>query len=244
MNLFDKDTEAFYAKVLQILNDNKIPVLLGGTIAVMKYTGINRPTKDLDIFCKAGDYLKIIGIMQKHGLKTEITDARWIAKIFHKGIYVDLIFGTSEGLWHVEERWFKNAPPTNIFGIKAKLIPPVELIWSKAYVQDRSHYDGADIHHLILKLGKELDWKKLLSRMEIHWEILLAHLINFRFVYPSDREKVPKWIMHELINRLNLQLTTPIPQQKVCRGPLISRNQYMIDVEEWGYQDFHNPTQI
>ena len=30
------------------------PVLVAGTFAVNCYTGINRPTKDLDIFCKAG----------------------------------------------------------------------------------------------------------------------------------------------------------------------------------------------
>ena len=37
-----------------------IPVLVAGTFAVNCYTGINRATKDLDIFCKAGDFPRIL----------------------------------------------------------------------------------------------------------------------------------------------------------------------------------------
>ena len=37
-----------------------LPFLLAGTYAVSAYTGITRPTKDLDIFCKAGDYPRIL----------------------------------------------------------------------------------------------------------------------------------------------------------------------------------------
>jgi hypothetical protein len=72
--------------------------------------------------------------------------------------------------------------------------------------------------------------------MEPHWELLLAHLLTFRFVYPSDRDVVPEWLMRELLSRSERQLVLPTPKDRVCRGPLLSRTQYRIDVEEWGYK--------
>ena len=43
--------------------------------------------------------------------------------------------------------------------------------------------------------------------------------------------------MDELIERLQQQLDLPAPQTKVCRGRMFSRNDYAIDVQEWGFAD-------
>ena len=53
--------EKFYAESLRELARTDIPFLVAGTFAVSAYTGVSRPTKDLDIFCKAGDYPRILG---------------------------------------------------------------------------------------------------------------------------------------------------------------------------------------
>ncbi|RYE67210.1 MAG: hypothetical protein EOP17_09335, partial [Rhizobiaceae bacterium] len=58
--LADADAEAFVAVALEDLVDCHIPFLLAGTFALSAYTGITRQTKDLDIFCKAGDYARIL----------------------------------------------------------------------------------------------------------------------------------------------------------------------------------------
>ena len=44
---------------------------------------------------------------------------------------------------------------------------------------------------MILKCHDEIDWKQLLGHMELYWEVLLIALLNFRFVYPSERQVVP-----------------------------------------------------
>ena len=62
------DSEAFYAESLRLLNESRIPFLLSGTYAVTAYTGISRPTKDLDVFCKAGDFPKILAFFQARGV--------------------------------------------------------------------------------------------------------------------------------------------------------------------------------
>ena len=33
--------------------------------------------------------------------------------------------------------------------------------------------------------------------------MLLIHLLNFRFVYPSERDCVPRWLFDVLIERIN-----------------------------------------
>lgn len=76
--------ELFYRDALKELNAIGYPYLIGGTYAVMAYTGITRNTKDIDIFCKAGDYPAIIHGLEQRGYRWELMDERWIAKVFKK----------------------------------------------------------------------------------------------------------------------------------------------------------------
>ena len=227
----------FYTESLKILKKSKIPFMVGGTFAVNAYIGINRPTKDLDIFCKAGDYPKILNAFAQAGFKTQVTDERWLAKVFKGRHFFDLIFNSSIAVMPVTDEWLKESQTLNIIGMEAMALPVAELIWSKSLVQSREKFDGNDIAHLILVRGNLIDWKRLFSYMDPHWEILLIHLLRFRFIYPSEREIIPKWLINELMQRLNNQLTMPTSKEKVCRGRLVSTGDFEIDVKEWGFTD-------
>ena len=104
-------------------------------------------------------------------------------------------------------------------------------------MQDHHRYDMADVAHMILKKHDQIDWKQLLSHMELYWEVLLMALLNFRFVYPSERHLVPRWIMDELMERLRDQYDVKGPGKKVCRGRIFSPRDYAIDVEQWGFSE-------
>jgi hypothetical protein len=43
---------AFYAECLELLEHSGLRYLLGGTHAVNAYTGMDRPVKDLEVFCR------------------------------------------------------------------------------------------------------------------------------------------------------------------------------------------------
>src|SRR6266566_5799551 len=73
--------------------------------------------------------------------------------------------------------------------------------------------------------------------MDLHWEVLLVHLLNFRWAYPSERENVPRWLMDELIVRLKQQLDLPSSRVKICRGRIFSEIDYEVAVKEWGFAD-------
>jgi Uncharacterised nucleotidyltransferase len=229
--------EAFYADALRELSRLGLPFLLGGTYALSVYTGITRATKDLDILCKPSDYPRILERFKSLGYAVEIEDERWIAKVFRGAHFFDVIFASWHGGMPVSDQWFEQAPRADVFGIAVRVIAPTELIWSKAFVQLRHRYDGADIVHLILKQHDRIDWRRLLGYMDLHWEVLLVHLLNFRWAYPSEREHVPRWLMDELIGRLERQLDLPPPRVKICRGRMLSQIDYESAVKDWGFAD-------
>jgi hypothetical protein len=231
------EPQAFYIDCLTVLREAEIPFLLGGGHAVNAHTGLERASKDLDIFCKAGDYPRILSEFQRNGYRIEIEDERWIAKIRRNAWYADVIFSSTSGVTPVTDRWFDEVCLARLFGVEVRVLPPTELIWSKLFVQDRCRYDGADIAHVMLRQSERIDWPRLLAHAEQYWEVLLAQLITFRFIYPSERDAVPAWLLDELLDRLRHQRELPQPQTKVCRGRHFSRGDYLADITEWGFAD-------
>jgi hypothetical protein len=236
-NKSESPAHAFYADVLKILKDSKFSFMVAGGFAVNAYTGLQRPTKDIDIFVKAGDFPKILNKFTSLGFKTQVQDERWIAKIFKGKLYVDLIFGSSNLLAPVTDDWFRDSVPAKFFNLEVRMPYVTHLIWSKVFFQNRERYDGADVAHLILVKHQEINWERLLCAMEQYWEVLLIRLLNFRFIYPSEREKVPSWLLRELLSRLQHQFELPTPKMKVCRGRIFSVVDYTVDVTELGFAD-------
>jgi hypothetical protein len=111
------------------------------------------------------------------------------------------------------------------------------MLWSKAFIMERERFDGGDVNHLILRCGIGLDWRRLIRRFAGHWRVLLSHLVTFGFVYPAEHSSVPPWVMDHLVARLQLEMRERRYEGRICRGPLISRAQYLIDIEQWGYAD-------
>jgi len=228
--------EKYYREALGILNESGLNYLVGGGLAFREYTGIVRDLKDLDLFCKAGEYPKILKLFSEHGYKTELTDVRWLAKLFKDDFYIDLIFNTVNNICTVDDSWFDNAVEGDAYGAPVKFIPAEELLWCKIYVQNRERYDGADVNHIIVKYGHQLDWKRIWSRLEQHWHLLLAQVLIFQFVYPTERDIIPRWLFDELIELAKQQYDLPLPVEKVCLGPIIDQTQYQTDIRDWEYK--------
>ena len=231
------DTQHFYRRVICVLDDAGIASLSGGAYALAQYTGIVRHTKDLDIFVRPADARRALSALAAAGYRTEITFAHWLGKAFSAGNLVDIIFSSGNGVAKVDDLWFTHAQPARFLDEDVLVCPAEEMIWSKAFIQERERFDGADINHLIRAVGHDLDWKRLLWRFGPHWRVLLGHLVVFGFVYPSDRDAVPLWLMRELLGRLQREMSAATSERAVCQGALLSRTQYVADIEQWGYAD-------
>lgn len=237
--VIDPKARDFYVRALTRLDDAKVPYLVGGAYAFARYTGIERHTKDFDIFIRRDDFDRASEVLEHAGYKTELTFPHWIGKAWDKDgdDFIDLIFSAGNAVAEVDDLWFRYAVPEKVLGLDVKLIPAEEMLWSKGLIMERERFDGGDVAHVLHAVGAKLDWRRLLRRYGRFWRALYAHLILFGFIYPSDRSLIPKWVMQELAGRLERETSEPDPHEKICYGTIVSRQQYLKDVSDWGYRD-------
>lgn len=235
--LGDPKANHFYTHVLDVLTGASVPFLVGGAYALYRYTGIARFTKDFDIFLLRADRDRVLDLLMREGYETEVSFGHWLAKIHHDDAYVDVIYSSGNGVAEVDAGWFEHSVGDRVLGHAVKLIPPEEMIWSKAFIMERERFDGADVAHLIRGLGEKLDWRRLAARFGDNWRVLLAHLVLFGYAYPGERARIPGSVMDELIARLEAEVWTPPTGERLCRGTILSREQYLMDIDEWGYRD-------
>ena len=231
----ERECDRFYRASMLLLQKANVPFLVGGAYAFGVYTGINRDTKDFDLFLQPKNVVQALTVLRSGGYETERTFPHWLAKTICRDDVIDLIYRAGNGLCEVDASWFGRARDGELLGIPVKLCAPEEIIWMKAFIMERERYDGADIVHLVESCAESIDWDHLLNRFGPDWRLLLSHLVLFGYVFPSERERVPKRIMDLLMDRLRNE--PPNEADHTCRGPLISRQQYLRDIEERGFHD-------
>lgn len=235
--VLDPGARDFYCEALAIMREARIPFLVGGAYAFARYTGIERHTKDFDIFLRRDDCLRALERFSAGGYRVELTFPHWLGKALHGDNFIDFIFGSGNGVSVVDDSWFDHAPPDCVLGFPVRLCPVEEMLWQKSFIMERERFDGADIAHLLHARAAHLDWRRLLDRFGEHWRVLLAHLVLFGFIYPRERSRIPAAVIRELGGRLEDELASQPPDDDRCRGTLLSRGQYLIDIDRRGYAD-------
>src|SRR5213080_5111266 len=226
----------FHCRSVAVLRAAEIPFLIGGAYVVEVYAGVSRSTKDFDLYIRPNHVKAALNALAGAGYETELTFPHWLAKALYGGDKLDLIFRAGNGLCEVDDSWFERARDGELLGLPVKLCAPEEMIWMKAYIMERERFDGADIAHILRSCAEKLDWPHLLRRFGPDWRVLLSHLVLFGYIYPSERGRVPVAVMDALISRLRNENSLS-GSERLCRGTLLSREQYLWDVEERGFRD-------
>jgi len=232
---FDEDVHCFYREVLLTLRHENVPYLLGGGYAMRHWTGIARDSKDLDLFVRPEDSARALRAMNACGYLTATPFPHWLSKIYDGELYVDVIFNSGNGITRVDDGWFEHAVDGRFLGVPVRICPVEETLWSKAFVIERERSDVADVAHLLRARADEMDWDRLVARFGEHTRVLFAHLVLFGFIYPSEVDKVPRDVLDRLYG--SIRNAAPAPVEGLCCGPLLSREQFLIDLEHWGYRD-------
>lgn len=232
-----RDTNAFYRRTLHVLSDARVPFLVGGSHALLNYTGIVRETKDFDLFLRRADISAGLEALRAAGYHTEVTFPHWLAKAKEGTDVVDLVFSSGNGVCVVDDEWFNFALEADVLGMPVKIAPVEELLWQKSFVMERERYDGADVAHILRSCAETLDWDRVMRRFDRYWQLLLSYLVLFGFIYPSERHRIPEYVVNELTARLQTEISGPPSDDRVCLGTLTSRAQYLLDIGRYGYED-------
>ncbi|MGE0802527.1 MAG: nucleotidyltransferase [Lautropia sp.] len=242
------DAPAIYARALRALEAAGSPFLLGGAWAFAYHTGIERTTKDLDLVIRRSDFASVAAVLEAAGFETALTYPHWLGKARNGEVFIDLIFNSGNGMTAVDDEWFRGNGRTDVLGVAVDVVPVEELIWSKSFVMERERFDGAEVLHLLRDCAAHLDWERLLRRFGGHWRVLLAHLVLFGYVYPDEQLRLPESLLVRLIERFDTErwllqgghladAGSGAGSERVCRGTMLSREQYLHDVERDGYRD-------
>src|SRR5438128_5482975 len=226
----------FHCRSVAVLRAAEIPFLIGGAYVVEVYAGVSRSTKDFDLYIRPNDLNGALDALAHAGYETELTFPHWLAKATYGKDVLDLIFRAGNGLCEVDDSWFERARHDELLDMPVKLCAPEEMIWMKAFIMERERFDGADIAHLLVSCGDKLDWPHLVRRFGPDWRVLLSHLVLFGYIYPSEQGRIPTSVMDELIERLQSE-ANKAGSEELCRGTLLSRQQYLVDIREWGFLD-------
>jgi hypothetical protein len=225
-----------YQRALRALNAAGVSSIVAGLYAIYEYTGIYRKTKDLDLFFRPEDVLPAAEALRAEGFGVRLVQPHWLAKAEWDGCTIDLIFGMGNGMHLIDEDWYRYARTGVLAAVPVRVAPPEELIWHRLFVSERHRTDTADILHLLFIRGDELDWERILRRTGDDWRLLLAQVHLYDYVYPGHRARIPTWVRQELLERAFEEMRQR-EDPSLCRGPLISRFSYAIDVNEWGFED-------
>jgi hypothetical protein len=231
------ETLDFYRRSMNLLREAKVPYMVGGAYAFARYTKIVRHTKDFDVFVHPRDARRALDAFARAGYSVDLKFPHWLGKAFQGDDFVDVIYSSGNGVARVDDRWFKHAVEDEVLGIPVQLIPAEEMIWSKSFIMERERYDGADVAHILHARSDELDWERLLDRFGENWRVLLTHLLLFGYIYPEDADRIPGRVMDRLLEKVGNDGRSEGTESRLCRGTILSRSQYLVDVEDWGYRD-------
>ncbi len=173
-SLVETPSRAFYREAMEALSRAGVPFLVGGAFAFVHQAGIDRSTKDLDIFVRPSDVHLLLGVTAAAGYEADLVYSHWLAKIKSPTGFIDVIFSSGNGIAVVDDAWFEHATEREVLGVIVKVAPAEESIWSKSFVMERERYDGADVAHIILAHGERLDWRRLIDRFGPSWRVLLS----------------------------------------------------------------------
>jgi hypothetical protein len=177
LQVLEPEAKAFYCTTLSVFKKANLDVLIGGAYAFARYTGIERHTKDLDVFVRERDFERTLAALAAAGYQTEVPFPHWLGKAHSGEYFVDVIYSSGNGIARMDDDWFEHAISDKVFDLPVRLCPAEEMMWSKAFIQERERYDGADVAHLLRARAEQIDWQRLLRRFGSNWRVLLSHLV-------------------------------------------------------------------
>lgn len=202
MNAVSDEHWNTYRDAIHALREAGIRFLLGGGFALATYTGRWRNTKDIDFYIMHEDRDKAVEALDKAGFMDLFGrmpyDRKWIYRSTRDGLIVDIIWAMANQRAQTDEEWFRRAHPVTVRGEELAVVPMEEFLWCKLYIMQRDHCDWTDVFNLIYAVGAQLNWGRLLVRLEEDWPLLKGALTVYGWLCPRQARKLPRSLCKKL----------------------------------------------
>jgi hypothetical protein len=118
-SLVETPSRLFYRDAMEVLNRANVPFMVGGAFAFIHQAGIDKSTKDLDIFARPSDVQRLVEACAVAGYGSELVFSHWLAKIRSPEGFIDVIFSSGNGIATVDDDWFEHATSGNVLSLPA-----------------------------------------------------------------------------------------------------------------------------
>jgi hypothetical protein len=191
-----------YRKVIALATQRGVRFALSGGFAASFYTAFWRNTKDLDVCVLPQDRDAMVQVTNDAGLHDlydeKPYDRGWIYRATDEGMIVDTIWQLANYQGQVDDAWLTLGPSVTVHGDTLRLVPPEEMIWSKIHVVQRERCDFPDVVNILYACGAQLDWTRLLERLQGEERLLASVVLLFSWVAPGRARKLPDWLWEKL----------------------------------------------
>lgn len=190
------DEWVLYREAMQAVRQGGVPFMLGGGFAQATFTGRWRSTKDIDLYLLPAQRDAAVTALSNAGFadyyKKLPYDRRWIYRSTKDDVLVDIIWSMANQRAVVQRDWFDHAASLRIRGEVLQVLPREEFMWCKLYVLQRDRCDWIDIFNLLYSSGPDLDWDRLIRRLEDDWPLLQGVLAVYAWLHPERAALLPQ----------------------------------------------------
>ncbi|MBI2842041.1 MAG: nucleotidyltransferase [Armatimonadetes bacterium] len=218
--------QVIYIQALESLAKSNVPFVLGGAFAVWHYTGAWRHTHDIDVFTSPEHVPAAVEALTQAGFadlgEQAQGDREWIYHAIKGEIIVDVIWKFANRITAVDQSWMERAQEGEVLGVKVKIIPIEELVWTKIFVMNRHRCDWPDVIRILRANCPTFDWNKLLNLLGEHWLLFAGVVDVFDWECPAASNCIPDYVRSELRKRREEYRPDPsIPSREKLLDPWI-----------------------
>jgi hypothetical protein len=196
-----------YQEAIDLVSAAGADFMLGGGFAQATFTKRWRSTKDIDLYIRPEMREPVLRALSRAGFADYYSrlpyDRQWIYRSTKRDVLVDVMWSMANQRAVVDASWFEHAHTITIKDREVKVLPMEEFLWCKLYIVQRDRCDWVDIFNLLYSHGPNLDWRRLIARVEDDWPLLQGLLAVYSWLHPEKARELP----HSVFEQLGLTLS-------------------------------------
>ena len=144
-----------------VLREAEIPFLLGGGLACWARGG-PETDHDVDFLVKPDDAARALDVLASAGMRPERPPEGWLYKAWEDGMFVDLIFETSEG--PVTDGHFDRGEDLEVYAVRMRVASLEDILVTKLLALNEMDLDYGPVVEISRSLREQIDWAHVRER--------------------------------------------------------------------------------